>query len=58
MWKDPIVEELHLIREEIARENDFDLDTIISVLQEQEKQHKDRIVSLEKASKAHRIHPE
>jgi len=49
MWKDPIVEELHRVREEIARQNNFDLDTLISALQEQEKQHKDRVVSLEKS---------
>ena len=57
MWKDPIIEELHQIREEIARQNNFDLDTLISSLQEREKQHKNRVVSLEKAPSASRIHP-
>ena len=49
MWKDPIVEELHRVREEIASQNNFDLDTLVNALQEQEKQHEDRVVSLEKA---------
>lgn len=57
MWKDPIVEELHQIREEIARQYNFDLDTLISSLQEREKQHKNRVVSLEKPPSASRIHP-
>ena len=52
MWKDPIVEELHRIREEIARQNNFDLDSLFRALQEQEKQNKDRVVSLEKDTSA------
>jgi hypothetical protein len=47
MWKDPIVEEIHKIREEIAKENNYDLDTLIRSLQEREKQHKERTVSRE-----------
>jgi len=32
MWKDPIVEEIHKIREQIAREYDYDLNRILNHL--------------------------
>ena len=32
MWKDPIVEEIHAVREQVARECDYDLNQIIARL--------------------------
>lgn len=48
MWKDPIVEEIHRIREDIAKENNYDLDMLFRSLQERERQHKERVVSRER----------
>ena len=44
MWKDPIVEEIHTIREQIARECGYDMKQIIARLRKHEKEHADRIV--------------
>jgi hypothetical protein len=44
MWKDPIVEEIHAIREQIAQECDYDIKQIIARLRKHEKEHPDRIV--------------
>jgi hypothetical protein len=33
MWRDPIVEEIHKIREEYARQFDFDIDAICNDIQ-------------------------
>jgi hypothetical protein len=44
MWKDPIVEEIHTVRERIARECDYDMKQIIARLRKHEKEHADRIV--------------
>ena len=44
MWQDPIVEEIHAIREKIARECGFDLSQIMVRLRESEKQHPERLV--------------
>ena len=44
MWKDPIVEEIHSIRRQIAEECNYDLDRIIGRLREKEEKHKNRIV--------------
>ena len=44
MRKDPIVEEIHLVREKIARECDYDLRQIMKHLRKREKQHAGRIV--------------
>ena len=44
MWKDPIVEEIHAIRKQIAKECNYDLDQIVDRLREQEKKHKERLV--------------
>jgi hypothetical protein len=38
MWKDPIVEEIHEVREQIAKEGDYDLKRIMDRLREKEKQ--------------------
>ena len=45
MWKDPIVEEIHKIREEHAREHNFDLDAIFLSLKEEEKKDKEQACS-------------
>jgi hypothetical protein len=37
MWKDPIVEELHEIREQIARQHGNDLHALVKYFQEREK---------------------
>ena len=44
MWKDPIVEEIHKIREEIAREYDYNLNRIMDHLRKKEMEHADRIL--------------
>lgn len=44
MWKDPIVEEIHTIREQIAQECDYDLKQIVARLRKQEKEHIGRVV--------------
>ena len=51
MFKDPIVEEIHMIREEIAKEHDYDLHKLIQSLQERQKRYKGRIVSRERDRK-------
>ena len=42
--KDPIVEEIYLIREKIAKECNYDLKQIIKRLKRREKEHAGRIV--------------
>jgi hypothetical protein len=44
MWKDPIVEEIHNIREEIAREYDYNLNRIMDHLRKKEREHADRVI--------------
>lgn len=39
MWKDPIVEEIHRVREQIARECNYDLRQIMDRLRKKEKEH-------------------
>ncbi len=45
MWKDPIVEELHQIREQIAREHGNDLHAIVKYFQAKEQKTDRRVVS-------------
>jgi hypothetical protein len=45
VWKDPIVAEIHAVREQIARECDYDLDKIVERLRARERQHTGRLVS-------------
>ena len=45
-WTDPIVDEIHQIREEIAKEADYDLHKLVARLQESQKRHGDRVVKL------------
>jgi hypothetical protein len=47
MWKDPIVEEIHAVREEIARKFDFDLKRIFAYLREQQDLHPERVIGKE-----------
>jgi hypothetical protein len=44
MWKDPIVEEIHSIREQIARECNYDLKEIIARLKKKGKEHLNRLL--------------
>ncbi len=46
MWRDPIVEEIHKIREEHARKFNFDLKAIYNDLKQQEKKSGIQTVSL------------
>jgi hypothetical protein len=46
MWQDPIVEQIHRIRQEHAGKFNFDLRAIFEDLKEQEKKSKGKIVSL------------
>lgn len=45
MWEDPIVEELHRIREEHAREFNFDIAAIYEDLKKQEAKSDRKIIS-------------
>lgn len=45
IWTDPIVDEIHRIRQEIAREAGNDLHTLVLRLQESQKRHGDRLVT-------------
>jgi len=47
MWKDPIVEEIHAVREQIARECDYDLKRIMDRLRKRESEHTGRVVQKE-----------
>jgi hypothetical protein len=44
MWRDPIVGEIHAIREQIARDCDYDLRRIIQSLRTKEKHAPGRVV--------------
>ena len=43
MWKDPIVEEIHAIRRQIAKECNYDLRQIVERLRKNEKEHGERL---------------
>jgi hypothetical protein len=45
MWKDPIVEEIHLVREKIAKECNYDLKQIMNRMRKKEIEHRERVVS-------------
>jgi hypothetical protein len=51
MWNDPIIEETRKLRDEYARQFNYDLWAMLKDLQEKEKKHKEKIVSFEKISK-------
>ena len=44
-WTDPIVDEIHGIREEIAREAGYDLHKLVARLQESQKRHGEKLVT-------------
>ncbi len=44
MWKDPIVEDIHKIRKQIAKEYDYDLNRILNHLRKKEIENLDRVV--------------
>jgi len=46
MATDPIVDEIHAIREEIARQHDYNLDAIVESLQKASAQRDRRVVTL------------
>lgn len=45
IWTDPIVDEIHRIRQEIAKEAGNNLHTLVLRLQESQKRHGDRLVT-------------
>lgn len=47
MWRDPIVEEIHAIREQIARECEYDLRKIVDRLKSKEARGTGRVVQKE-----------
>jgi hypothetical protein len=44
MWKDPIVEQIHAIRKQIAKECDYDLRRIMERLRKEEEENEGRVV--------------
>lgn len=44
-WTDPIVDKVHAVREEIAREAGNDVWKLVRRLQESQKEHGDRLVT-------------
>ena len=44
-WTDPIVDEIHRVREEMAKEADYDLHKLVTRLQESQKRHGKELVS-------------
>jgi NAD dependent epimerase/dehydratase family enzyme len=46
MIQDPIVEEVHRIREKLSRKFQFDIRKIFEDVKQREQQHRDRIVNL------------
>jgi hypothetical protein len=47
MWKDPIVEEIHAVREEIARRFNYDLGEIIADIRKRQEANPGRVVRKE-----------
>ena len=45
MWKDPIVEEVHAIREQLAAEHGNDLHKIVEHVKNVQQGHSDKLVS-------------
>ena len=45
MWKDPIVEEIHKIREKLAKEANYDVHQLIKNMRKREKESKAKVVS-------------
>ncbi len=53
MFNDPIVEEIHQIREKIMEECDWDIDKFFEMIRESEKKHPERLISLDEFKKLH-----
>jgi hypothetical protein len=51
MWKDPIVEEIHAVREEIARRFNYDLGEIMAYFRKLQEAHPDRFVTKEELAR-------
>jgi len=51
MWQDPIIEEIHKIRQEHAAKFNFNLQAIVKYYQEQQKQSGRNVVSFVKPNK-------
>ena len=51
MWKDPIVEEIHRIREKMLSECGGDLDKLIERLKAAEAEHPERLITAEELRK-------
>ena len=47
MWEDPIVEETRAAREQLSARFNHDLAALCQYLREQEREHPDRVVTLE-----------
>ncbi len=45
MWKDPIVEEIHEIREKMAKDVNYDVHQLIENMRRREKESKTKVVS-------------
>lgn len=55
MWKDPIVEEIHLVRDKIAKECNYDLKQIMNRLRKREKEHRHQVVSKKLRAKQKKV---
>jgi len=56
MRKDPIVEEIHRIREKLSRKFQFDIRKIFEDVKQKERQHGERLVNLR--IKPHKLTPQ
>lgn len=56
MWKDPIVEEIHKTREQIAGEYDYDLNCILNYLRKKEIENSDRVVYKKSQQRARNLY--
>ena len=57
MWKDPIVEEIRAVREQIARECNYDLAEICARLRRNQDAHAGRLVRKEDIARRARADP-
>jgi hypothetical protein len=54
IWKDPIVEEIHAVREEIARRFDYDWSRFYAHLREEQAKHPERVIGKEEFERRRR----
>ena len=45
MWKDPIVEEVHKVREKLAKEANYDIHQLIENMRRREKESNAKVIS-------------